>query len=121
MSKGANFERQCMAELRDAGWEVTRSAGSRGHADLWAMREEAGRTRVLLIQAKSGKQICGPREWNQLVQLAEQVVATPVIADKAPGVKAARWWRITGLKSGRGERQPRVPLDIHAWDERQAA
>ena len=119
--KGAAFERQCRQELADAGWLALRV--STDDIDLIAVRIEAGRPRVLICEVKSGRQRCRAEQWNRLVQLAEQCGATPVLADKAPGVRAAQWWEITGLKQqgSRGMAQPRRPLNIDEWDERSAA
>jgi len=116
-SKGAVFERTCRDVLRHAGWFVVKmSDGS--DCDLVALRPEAGtrRTVVVLIEAKSGKQSCRPEQWNRLVSLSWALNATPVLADKVPGVAAPRFWEMTALKSGkRGEPQPRIPFDIDAW------
>lgn len=121
-AKGADFERLCGHTLRAAGWNVIRAAGSKGAADLWAARSEGIVSRLLVIQVKSGRQQMGPAEWNELYLLAEATGATPILADKTAGIKAPQWWRLTGPKSGRrGERQPRTPFDIEAWDERSAA
>lgn len=50
MSRGINRERQVRVLLEDAGWWVTRAAGSKGDADLVALK--AGRT-PHLIEVKS--------------------------------------------------------------------
>lgn len=117
--KGAVFELRVKRELEAAGWLVTKSGGSTGHADLVAVRKEGDRTRVLYVEAKSGSQLLRPEQWNQLCQAAELCGAVPVLADKVPGVAAPRFWRLTGLKTaGRsGSRQPRVPFDIDQWRE----
>lgn len=115
--KGAAFERLCRQQLEDAGWQVVRSAASKGPADLWAVRREDNAVRLIVIQAKAGRQPMGPTEWNRFCEFAEQVLATPVLVDKVPGVSAPRWWRITGLKDGSGGPQPREPFDIDAWQE----
>lgn len=123
VSKGANFERLCAQALRECGWNVIRAAGSKGPADLWAARVEGcGTPRLLVVQVKSGVNGVGPAAWNELLLLSESTGAMPVIADKLPRIARPQWWRITGPKSGRrGERQPRAPFDIEAWDERIAA
>lgn len=116
-AKGAAFERRCRKDLEEAGWTVVRAAASKGPADLWAVRQENGRSRMLVIQAKAGRQAMGPGEWNRFCQHAELILATPIVVDKAPGVSRPQWWRITGLKDGSGGPQPRAPFDIDAWQE----
>lgn len=114
-SKGAAFERLCRKELEETGWHVVRAAGSKGPADLWAVRRENGIARMIVVQVKASRRAIGPREWNSFCQFAEMIVATPVIADKLPGRRQPCWWRITGLKGPGRTAQPRVPFDIEAW------
>ena len=117
MSKGAAFERRCRQTLEDAGWFAVKVSDS-ARADIVATRKEGDRARTLLVEAKAHARAVPVGQWNGLCLLAEHIGAVPVIADKVPGVSAPRWWRITGLKSGRrGERQPREPFDIDAWEE----
>lgn len=114
--KGARFENLCRRELEANGWLVTRSAASRGAADLVASRREgSGRPRLIWVQAKSGTARLDPAEWNALFEAATSHGAVPVLADQIPRVAAPRWWRMTGPKSGRREPQPRVPFDIEGW------
>lgn len=118
MSKGAAFERVCRDELHACGWHAIRAAGSKGAADLWAARSEAGRTRLLVVQVKSGVQRMRPAEWNELLLLAEMTGATPVLAVKVPRVRRPQWWRLTAAKSGRlGQREPKALFDIEAWHD----
>jgi len=102
VSLGSDFERRVMAKLKEHGWYVMRAAGSRGVADLVAMRQRDPvrlGPEVLLVQCKRGFQ-CGPKEWNALVSAAEQVCAVPVLAAKVKrGVIG--FWRMTGRKTGR--------------------
>jgi Holliday junction resolvase len=121
VSKGAAFERKCRQTLEDAGWFAVKVSDS-ARADIVATRREGDRTRTLVVECKAHNRPVRPTQWNQLAQLAEHIGAVPVIADKLPGIVLPQWWRITGPKSGRrGERQPRAPFDIEAWDERRAA
>lgn len=115
--KGADFERRCRQDLEDAGWQVVRSAASKGPADLWATRVEQGRLRLLMVQVKANSRPIGVREWNTFCQHCELSLAEPIIADKLPGRPAPIWWKITGLKTPGGGPQPRVPFDIHGWAE----
>lgn len=114
-AKGAKFELAVKHALTDAGWLVVKSSDSKGPADLIAARTEAGCTRLLLIEAKGGGKSCPPAQWNRLWETTLRYGGEPVLADKVPGIAAPRFWTITGPKSGRGEAQPRVPLNIEEW------
>ena len=116
-AKGAKFELACKKALQAAGWTVVKSSDSKGPADVVAIRQEAGRSRVLFIECKGGSNTLGPEQWNRLCEAAEWCAATPVLADKVKGVAAPRFWQITGLKTGRlGVPQPRIPFDIDVWE-----
>lgn len=120
MSNGAAFERKCRQTLEDAGWFAVKVSDS-ARADIVATRREGDRARTLLVEAKANARPVPVKQWNDLCQLAEHIGAIPVIADKASGVAAPRWWRITDFKTGRGGAQPRVPFDIDTWDESRVA
>lgn len=69
--RGADFERRVAVDLTAAGYAVFRSAGSRGIADLLAIKPGL----ILLIQCKrSGEIDLG--EWNKLIELAERLDPT---------------------------------------------
>ncbi len=70
-----------MNRLRKGGYHVWRAAGSKGPADLVAMRLSSA---TLLIQCKcsTGLRL---NEWNALYDLAESVLAVPLVALKATG------------------------------------
>lgn len=62
---GASFERRILADLAQRGYWVFRAAGSRGKADVLAIRPGS----ILLVQCKRNGSI--PRqEWNDLYALA---------------------------------------------------
>jgi len=75
--KGRRFEYTVRDYLRCMGYEVIRSAGSRGPADLLA---GDGR-HVLAIQCKINGDI-RPRERERLVEFARKFRAMPVLAFK---------------------------------------
>ena len=50
-ARGAALERKCKAALESMGYSCARSAGSKGGADIWCLREDGG----LLIQVKGYK------------------------------------------------------------------
>lgn len=71
-ARGATFERQVMKDLARFGWEVFRSAGSHGKADVVAIRPG----RILLIQCKISGEI-DRAEWNEVVRMAERLQPNP--------------------------------------------
>lgn len=79
-ANGAAFERKIKKAFEDAGYFVIRSAGSKGKVDLCAIRTDsfAMIPDVCLIQCKRGS--ISIDEWNELVDLAETICATAVLA-----------------------------------------
>jgi len=75
---GRSFEHYVKSKLEDQGWWVTRSAGSKGEADLIAIKPGV----VWLIQAKAGKTKISSKEKTALIELAENLCVTAVIAFK---------------------------------------
>lgn len=72
---GARIERKAKAELEEAGYIVTRAAGSKGSADLIAIK-------VRQIQVKKSDT---PRAWtSEIEKMAEELPA-------APGVSRELW------------------------------
>jgi len=66
--KGVKYERRAKAELEEAGWVVIRSAGSKGGADLVAIK-------VRQIQVKATNE---PRGWaGELEEMRERLPAAP--------------------------------------------
>jgi Holliday junction resolvase len=91
--RGSDFERRVGKDLAANGYEVFRSAGSRGKADLVAIK--AGQ--ILLVQCKRNGKI--PREeWNDLLGLADRIdptmrVAFPLVASM-PGARGIKYVRV---------------------------
>ena len=103
-SNGMAMERRTKAKLERDGYYVVKSAGSKGAADLVAVK--AGE--ILFIQCKLDSYVA-PEEWNVLWGLCQRTGAVPVVVGRGQKV-----WRITGPKTGlRGQRQPWEPW---AWD-----
>lgn len=72
--RGSAFERRVGAHLHARGYEVFRAAGSRGKADVLAIRPG----QILLIQCKRNGEI--PRgEWNDLYALAERIAGSAAV------------------------------------------
>lgn len=110
--RGAAFERRVLEELRSRGYEVFRSAGSRGKADVVAIRPG----RILLVQCKRNGEI--PRaEWNEVYELAARLagapgpgaVVVPLLA-LMPGARGIEYRRIVG-PADHGARR-----DWRPWD-----
>lgn len=111
-ARGAALERWIVDQLREAGWYATRAAGSKGSADVVAVRDRSPGAAeawplVALIQAKSGSSaLPGPAEWNTLVENARLAGAIPVLVHRrAKGSRAVDWWELTGPKLQRTERE----------------
>lgn len=74
-SRGAAFERATRHDLEDNGYEVIRSAGSKGKVDLVAFK----RGEILFVQNKING-LCAPAERARLRDLAGMVGALPIVA-----------------------------------------
>jgi len=103
---GATFERQIAARLTEDGYLVVRAAGSKGIADLVALKFG----QVLLVNVKlPGAGAVPPAEWNELFAAAEQIGAVALVVSR-PKRGAKAWQRITAPKTGvRGVKPPCVP------------
>jgi Holliday junction resolvase len=77
-SRGDYFEHQARDALASVGWVVTRAAGSKGPADLVALRD--GNT-PLLVSCKLNGRI-DPGERETLLATAWQAGARPIVADR---------------------------------------
>ena len=57
------------------------------------------------------------RAVEPVVRGRRMVRCDPSFGRQGEGVAAPRFWRVTGLKTGRlGVPQPRVPFDIDVWE-----
>lgn len=100
--RGVRFEHTTLYDLRSNGYYAQRTPGSRGVADVIAVR----RGQVLLVQCKISGSLA-PEPWNDLYDAALDCGAVPVMAEKdAPG--SLRYWRLERRKDGHGGRQPKV-------------
>jgi Holliday junction resolvase len=98
--RGKRFEDRAGLDLLENGYFVVRAGGSRGVADLVAVKHG----QVLLVQCKISGSLA-PEPWNALYDAAAGCGAVPVMAEKdAPG--SLRYWRLERRKDGRGGRQP---------------
>ena len=78
--RGANFEREVKKYLEEMGYYVMRSAGSKGLADLIALKK--GKT--LLIQCKISGDI-SPKEFNAFTDLGRKLGVSTTLAKKVKG------------------------------------
>ena len=117
--RGTRAENAVVDELGVHGYDVTRSAGSKGAADLVAVHDGE----ILFVQVKicgqeKGYQQPSPAERRELVRIAGRCGGVPVVAQRHPGSgpRPARtaWYELTG--PGPAERRPWTPrtLDL-AW------
>jgi Holliday junction resolvase len=104
-ARGRDLENRVRTHLRDEGYEVLRTAGSKSKVDLVAIKPG----QVLFVQCKRSGAL-PPAEWNGLWDLAQMVGAVPVLAEQLP--RGRRYWRLTGRKDQPGKRQPYVELAL---------
>ena len=73
--KGRRFEYRVRDDLKDCGHAVLRAPGSKGVADLWAVKDG----RILFVQCKTDGRL-PPAEWNALFDTCVEYGAVPVLA-----------------------------------------
>ncbi|MFI2426553.1 restriction endonuclease [Streptomyces sp. NPDC018955] len=104
-ARGRDLEHRVRAHLREEGYEVLRTAGSKSKVDLVAIKPG----QILLVQCKRSGAL-PPAEWNALWDLAAMVGAVPVLAEQLS--RGRKYWRLTGRKDVPGKRQPYVELTL---------
>lgn len=94
-SRGNAYEVKAMRVLMADGYHVWQARGSKGVADLIAVKPG----QLVLVQVKGATKGIRHDEWNGLLALAELVEAVPVVADWPDWTPAVagpiRWRRIT--------------------------
>lgn len=112
--RGSRAENQVADELGAMGYDVVRSAASKGAADLVAVHDGE----ILFVQVKllaPGKTYTqpSPAERRELVRIARRANGFPVVAIRVPGAgsRPARtdWNLLTG--TGPEDRQSWIPND----------
>jgi Holliday junction resolvase len=78
-TQGRALEYQVIADLESDGYRCTRAAGSKGAADIVALKPGE----VVLVQVKRDNPQIKPRERAALWELAQYVKGVPVVAYKA--------------------------------------
>lgn len=92
--RGEAVAYKCRDRLLDAGWWVIKAAGSKGVADLVALKYG---TAPVLIQVKNKPGPLPPNERAELFQVALSLGATPIHAHPA-GRGVICWRKLTGSK-----------------------
>lgn len=105
-SVGAAAEREARDVLLGLGYFVVKAGGSKGPADLVAIRPGG---LILFVQVKRGAGRLRPPEWNALLALARRYGAVPVLAERVLRCPFA-WWRLDGPKVEGGRPGPRQPM-----------
>lgn len=77
-SQGASVEREVAEHLGELGYDVIRSAGSKGAADLVAFTDQE----MCLIQVKKNDGLIRPNERTELLRLAKRAGAYALVAHK---------------------------------------
>ena len=90
--RGYNFEYRCRKELESKGFFVVRSAGSKGPADLVAIREG----KVLLVQCKLDEGLINAKERDKLLDVAAKTFTVPVLAEREKPRGPINWVRLDG-------------------------
>ncbi|WP_033307385.1 restriction endonuclease [Streptomyces iakyrus] len=104
-ARGRDLEHRVRAHLREEGYEVLRTAGSKSKVDLVAIKPG----QILLVQCKRSGAL-PPAEWNALWDLAQMIGAVPVLAEQL--ARGRKYWRLTGRKDQPGRRQPYTELTL---------
>lgn len=107
--RGRDLEHRVRAHLRDQGYEVLRTAGSKSKVDLVALKPG----QLLFVQCKRSGAL-PPAEWNALWDLARMAGAVPVLAEQLQ--RGRKYWRLTGRKDQPGRRQPYTELLLDELD-----
>lgn len=100
--RGRALEYRAQAALIADGYYAQRSPGSKGIADILAVKK--GQT--LFVQCKRGTgQMLSAADWNELVATAARHGGLPIYAEATPGGQLW-WWLLTG------PRQPRQRANL---------
>lgn len=102
---GRGLEQRVKTILKEMGYFVVRSAGSKSPADLVALKQRSTETgpRVLLVQCKYCKYV-EVEEWNALFDLAHETRAMPIVAWVPKRRAPLEIYQLIGVKEARGHR-----------------
>lgn len=115
--RGTRAENAVRDELGEAGYDVIRSAASKGAADLVAVHDgEILFVQVKLVPPSKAYKQPSPEERRELVRIAARAGGVAIIAQRHPGsgARPARtaWYELTG--PGPGQRCGWIPRDVEA-------
>jgi Holliday junction resolvase len=99
---GRAFEYRVRDALREQGYFCLRSPQSKSPLDLIAIRRGC----VLFVQCKRNGAL-RPKEWNELLDLAQSVGAVPLMAEISTRRGEILYWRLLARKDGTKATQPR--------------
>jgi Holliday junction resolvase len=85
--RGAHFERRVRRLLEAEGWYVVRMAGSRGVADLLALRPAGTSAEARFVQVKVRKHALGPKAREELAKVAWYAGGTPWLVYRGPAAR----------------------------------
>ena len=89
---GNHYERRVANDLRRDGYLVWQTRGSKGVADLIAVKHGE----VVLVQVKASVDATVTHDgWNGLYEKAVEIMAVPLVADRDG--RRIRYRRVTGL------------------------
>ena len=108
---GKRFEDKVRGHLREEGYVVIRSAGSKTKVDLTCLKPG----QLLLIQCKRTG-VIQAAEWDELLELAGWVGAVPLLAVNGPKGRGICLWQLCGPKR-RGLPWPKQPVHRFVTDE----
>jgi len=109
--RGREAEYRVRDRLRDDGYFVVKSGGSKTPVDLVAIKPG----QVLFVQVKRGTGGLRPPEWNTLYELAESCGAVAVLAE-VPLRRPVCYWRLSGRKNV-GKHRASQPMTPFVTDE----
>lgn len=98
---GRDFEYQTRDDLKRRGYLVVRTPASRSPADLIAIKTGE----LLFVQCKLHGDF-PPAEWNEFMDFAESVSATPVMANRRSVGRGIEYHLLTARKDGSRRAQP---------------
>lgn len=104
--RGVRFEHETLADLEANGYFAVRTPGSKGVADIVAVKVG----QVLFVQCKISGSL-PPAPWNGLYDTAMTFGAVPVLAER-PGAHVVRYWRLDTRKDAGRRVQPRSPFVV---------
>lgn len=99
--RGRDFEYKVRDALRDDGYEVLRSAGSKSAIDLvafkqWPITDALSGWHTLFVQCKRIDGNIGPDDRAELLRLAGIINAVPIVAHQPAPRRPIQYRRLTG-------------------------